>query len=55
MKVDPVLAHHIVLGAWIWEIIHLNIILDTFSDEAEAMLPNHHRIDSTLTDQKLTL
>jgi hypothetical protein len=53
--VYSVLAGNIVLMARVREIIDLNVILDTFSYEAEAVLPYDYRIDSTLTDQELAL
>ena len=52
---DSVLAHYIVLGARVREVIHLDIVLDALSDEAEAVLPYHHRVDCSLADKKLAL
>ena len=49
----PVLAHHIVLGTWVWEIIDLHIILDALSDQAETVLPYYDRIDRSLSYQQL--
>ena len=55
MKVDSVLAHHIMLGTWVREVVYLYIVLDALSDEAEAVFPYHYRVDSSLTDKKLAL
>ena len=52
---DPVLAHHIVLGARIWEIVHLNIVLHAFTYETQTVLPHDHRVNRALTDEKLAL
>ena len=51
----PVLTHDIVLMARIWEVIHLDVVLDTLSYKAEAVFPYDNRIDCTLADEKLTL
>ena len=55
MEVDSVLAHYIMLGAWIREVIYLHVVLDAFADEAEAVLPYDYRVDCSLTDEKLAL
>ena len=55
MEVDSVLAHHIMLGTWVREIIYLYIVLDALSDEAEAVLPYYYRVDRSLADKKLAL
>ena len=46
----PVASGHVVLVAWIWEIIHLYVIHDTLTNETETMLPKYHRVDRALTD-----
>ena len=51
----PVLAHYIVLSAWIREIIHLDIVLDAFPDEAQTVLPDHYRVYCALADKELAL
>ena len=53
MEVHPVLAHYIVFCARIWEIIHLDIVLDAFADETKAVLPYDNRVDGSLTDKQL--
>ena len=55
MEMYSVLAHDIMFRAWIWEIIHLDIILDAFPDETQAMLPYNHRVDGTLAYEKFAL
>ena len=50
MQVDSVLAHYIVFGTWIWEVVYLYIVLDAFADEAEAVLPYDYRVDCSLAD-----
>ena len=55
MQVYSVLAHDIMLCTWIWEVIHLYIVLDAFSDEAQAVFPYHYRVDSTLAYQEFAL
>ena len=55
MQVDSVLSHHIVLGAWVREVIYLYVVLDALPDEAEAVLPYYYRIDRSLADKKLAL
>lgn len=52
-KMNPILAGHIVLGARIREIIHLDIVLDTFADEAETVLPDYGIVDGALANQEL--
>ena len=52
---NSVLSHDIVLGARIREIVHLNIVFYTLSDETEAMFPYNHRVDRALADEKLAL
>ena len=49
---DTVLAENIVLSARIWEIIQLDIVLDTFPHEAQAVLPDASVVDSALTDKQ---
>ena len=51
---DPVLAHYIMLRARIREIIHLDIVLYAFSDKAQTVLPDHHRVYCTLADEQLS-
>ena len=55
MKMYSVLAHYIVLSAWVREIVNLYVVLDAFADEAQAMLPYHHRINRSLADKKFSL
>ena len=52
MEVDSVFAHYVMLSARVWEVVDLYVILDTFADKAQAMLPNYHRVYGSLTDQK---
>lgn len=52
---DAVLAENIVLCARIWEIIQLDIVLDTFSYETQAVLPDDSVVDSALTDKQFAL
>jgi hypothetical protein len=55
VQVDSVLAHNIVLGAWIREVVYLYIVLDALPDEAKAVLPYNDRVDRSLADKKLAL
>ena len=55
MQMNSVPSHHIVLGAWIWEVVDLYIVHDAFPDEAEAMLPNNYGVHCTLADKELAL
>ena len=50
---NPVLAHDIVLGPRIWEIVHLHVILHAFPDKAQAVLPDDDRVYDSLADEKL--
>ena len=52
---NSILAHYIVLGARIWEVIHLDIVLHALADETEAVLPDNHRVHCSLADQELAL
>ena len=45
---NPVLAHDIVLGPRIWEIVHLHVILHAFPDKAQAVLPDDDRVYNSL-------
>jgi hypothetical protein len=50
-----VLAGYIMLMARIREVVHLYVVLDAFSYEAEAVFPNDYRVDGALADEKLAL
>ena len=52
---DAVLAENIVLCARIWEVIQLDIVLDTFPHETQAVLPDDSVVDSALTDKQFAL
>lgn len=55
MEVDSVASSYVVLMAWVREIVNLYIIHHACADKAEAVLPQHYRIDGSLTDQQLAL
>ena len=55
MQVDSVRAHHIVLCAWVREIVDLHIVLDALADEAEAVFPYDYRIHGSLAYKQLAL
>ena len=50
---DAVFSADIVLGTRIREIIQLDIVLDTFADKAQTILPDNSLVNRTLADQKL--
>ena len=49
----PVLSSDIMLMTRIREIVHLDIALHAFADEAQAMLPKYDRVDGPLAYQQL--
>ena len=55
MEVYPVLAHHVVLMTRVREVVNLDSVHHTGTNEAEAVLPEHDWIDGTLADEKLAL
>ena len=52
---DSVLSCHIMLVAWIREVVDLDVVLHAFTYEAQTMLPYNNRVDSALTDEELAL
>lgn len=52
---NPVTSEDIVLSAWVREVIHLNLVLDAFADEIQAVLPEYSIVDDTLTDEQFAL
>ena len=43
----------IMLGAWIREVINLDVVLDAFPYKAQTVLPYDNRVDCSLTYEKL--
>ena len=52
---NPVTSEDIVFSAWVREVIHLNLVLDAFADEIQAVLPENGIVDDTLTDEQFAL
>lgn len=55
MEVYSVLAAHIMLVAWVREVVHLDVVDNAGPDETEAVLPENHRVDRSLADKQLAL
>ena len=43
---------HVMFCAWVWEEIDLYIIVNTFLNETQAVLPHHNRVNYSLTDKE---
>lgn len=50
-QMDPPSAEDIVLGARVREIVQLDVPLDAFLDEAQAVLPDDCVVDGPLADE----
>ena len=55
VEVDALLAPHVVLCLRVREEVNLDIVIDAFLYEAQAVLPYYNRVDNALAYEKLAL
>ena len=54
MKVNSILAHYVVLVAWVREVVYLYIVNNAGSYKTEAVLPEYYRVYCSLTNEELS-
>ena len=52
---NAVAANDVVLVAGIGEVVYLDVVHHALAHKAQTMLPQHHGVDCTLTDEQFAL